>query len=68
MAQSLRDYLRISQAAEFLGVSANTLRNWTRTGKVKSYRNPVNGYRLFKTKDLQGLLERVHRTGGTEDR
>ena len=68
MAQSLREYLRISQAAEYLGVSPNTLRNWTRAGKLKSYRNPLNGYRLFRRQDLQGLLESVRRTGGAEDR
>ena len=30
----LRDYLRISDAAEYLGVSPNTLRNWEKAGKV----------------------------------
>jgi excisionase family DNA binding protein len=57
--QKLRDYLRISEAAEYLGVSPNTLRNWENAGKVVAVRHPVNGYRLFKRKDLDALLQQV---------
>ena len=55
----LRDYLRISEAAEYLGVSPNTLRNWENAGKVVAVRHPVNGYRLFRRKDLDALLQQV---------
>jgi len=55
----LRDYLRISDAAEYLGVSPNTLRNWENAGKVVAVRHPVNGYRLFKREDLDALLKQV---------
>ena len=48
----LRDYLRISEAAEYLGVSPNTLRNWERAGKIVAHRHPVNRYRLFRQQDL----------------
>ena len=58
-AESLKDYLRIGEAAAYLGVSPNTLRNWSRTGKIGSYRNPMNGYRLFSKPDLESLLRRV---------
>lgn len=54
--EKLDTYLTIKEAAEFLGVSLNTLRNWGRDGKVPMHRNPVNGYRLFKTSDLERLL------------
>jgi MerR family copper efflux transcriptional regulator len=57
--QKLRDYLRISEAAEYLGVSPNTLRNWENAGKVVAVRHPVNGYRLFKRRDLDALLQQV---------
>lgn len=56
---SLHDYLQIKAAAAFLGVSVNTLRNWERTGKLKTYRNPINGYRLYKQADLEALLAAV---------
>ena len=55
----LSDYLRISEAAEYLGVSPNTLRNWVNAGKVVAIRHPVNDYRLFKREDLDALLKQV---------
>lgn len=55
----LDDYLTVGQAAVFLGVSRSTLRNWDRGGKLKPYRHPVNGYRLYKRDDLQMLLEQI---------
>jgi excisionase family DNA binding protein len=60
----LRDYLRISEAAEYLGVSPNTLRNWENAGKVVAVRHPVNGYRLFKREDLDALLQLVAQPSG----
>lgn len=58
----LRDYLRISEAAEYLGVCPNTLRNWERAGKVAAHRHPVNRYRLFRRQDLDQLLRQAERT------
>ena len=59
MSENLRDYLTVSEAAEFVGVSAATLRNWDRAGKVKAIRHPVNGYRLYRKEYLSSLLEKV---------
>lgn len=50
------DYLKINEAAEFLGVTPNTLRNWEREKKITVYRNPQNSYRLYKKEDLEKLL------------
>lgn len=61
LVDKLRDYLRISEAAEYLGVSPNTLRNWENAGKLVAHRHPVNRYRLFKRKDLDVLLKQVQR-------
>lgn len=55
----LKDFLRISEAAEYLGVSPNTLRNWENAGKIVAQRHPVNGYRLFKQEELDSLLRQV---------
>ena len=55
----LRDFLRISEAAEYLGVSPNTLRNWERAGKIVAHRHPVNRYRLFKREELDALLRQA---------
>ena len=65
---SLKDYLRIGEAAKYLGVSPNTLRNWSRAGKIKSHRNPINGYRLFKMSDLDRLLQKISESTEYEGR
>jgi excisionase family DNA binding protein len=57
----LRDFLRISEAADYLGVSPNTLRNWERAGKIVAHRHPVNDYRLFKQEDLDAVLRQAER-------
>jgi len=59
----LDDYLTIKEAAAYLGVSPNTLRNWGASGKIPMHRNPMNGYRLFKTSDLDELLSMVEESG-----
>jgi excisionase family DNA binding protein len=56
---SLSDYLTVRKAAQMLGVSVSTLRNWDRSGKLKPVRHPVNGYRLYRTEDLERLLRTV---------
>jgi MerR family copper efflux transcriptional regulator len=55
----ISDYLMIKEAALFLGVTAETLRNWERAKKITSYRNPLNRYRLYKKEDLEQLLKNV---------
>lgn len=53
------EFMQIAEAAEFLGICQNTLRNWGRAGKVKEYRHPVNNYRLYKQGELQRLLSKI---------
>jgi excisionase family DNA binding protein len=48
MITKLSEYLKTTEAADFLGVSQNTLRTWARDGKIPMQRNPANGYRLFR--------------------
>jgi DNA (cytosine-5)-methyltransferase 1 len=49
------DYVTIKDAAEMLGVSVNTLRNWGAAKRIDEYRHPVNNYRLYKLTDLKKL-------------
>ena len=58
-ALNLADYLTVREAAERLGVSPGTLRNWDRAGRLKAHRNPVNGYRLYSHAELEKLLSKV---------
>lgn len=57
--EKLGDYLRIKEAAEYLGVVPNTLRNWGRHGKITEHRHPMNNYRLYKRKELDALLKQA---------
>ena len=59
----LDEYVRIREAAEYLGVHRNTLRNWGRTGIIPERRHPVSNYRLFKQDDLQQVLNDIVDSG-----
>tara|TARA_A100001391_G_scaffold75462_1_gene48847 strand:+ start:894 stop:1115 length:222 start_codon:yes stop_codon:yes gene_type:complete len=65
--ENLRDFLRISEAAEYLGVSPNTLRNWENAGKIAAHRHPVNQYRLFKKEELDALLSELQAPPVSDD-
>jgi excisionase family DNA binding protein len=48
-------FLNVSEAAEFLGVSAASLRKWSDQGLVPVYRTP-GGQRRYSPDDLEGFL------------
>lgn len=65
---NMNSYLSVGGAASFLGVSASTIRNWDRTGKLKAFRHPINNYRLYDPRQLQDLLDRIgHDKSSSED-
>lgn len=55
-------YLRVQEAADLLGVCANTVRAWGAEGKIPEYRHPVNKYRLFKRVDLEKINRKLERS------
>ncbi len=57
--KKIEEYLQIKQAAKFLGVTPNTLRNWEKNGKLASHRHPLNRYRLYKKEDLEAFLQEI---------
>lgn len=48
----MSNFITLTEAATFLGVSKATLRNWDNEGKLKATRNPLNGYRQYDLNDL----------------
>ena len=54
---NLKDYMTIKEAAQYLGVSTDTLRRWDRSGKVRAIRHPVNRYRLYVREELADVLK-----------
>ena len=53
---------RISEAAELLGVSADTVRRWADSGKLVAARD-AHGHRLVEGADLAAFLSANGRTG-----
>jgi len=56
-------YFSIKEAAEILGVTPLTLRNWDKSGKFPAQRHPMNNYRVYKRSALERLIEDIE--GGT---
>ena len=56
------NHLRIAEAANVLGVSASTLRNWDRHGKLTPRRHPMNGYRIYDLAEIVRLKEQIEGT------
>ncbi len=55
----MEKYLTISQAANKLNVSPETLRRWDNNGKFKSSRHPINNYRVYSDKQVIDLVEEL---------
>ncbi|WP_020403438.1 DNA methyltransferase [Gracilimonas tropica] len=55
----MSEYLSISEAAEKLGVSKETLRRWDKSGKFKSHRHPINNYRVYTVTQIKNLVNEV---------
>lgn len=49
--------LTVAQAREFAGVSSVSIRRWTNSGKLKTYRSAGN-HRRIKTSDLMRLIDK----------
>mgnify|MGYP001572205697 CR=1 FL=1 len=56
------EYLRVKEAAAYLGVVPNTIRSWGDRGKIPEHRHPANNYRLYKRADLQRLLREIEQS------
>lgn len=57
-------YVTIKQAAEILGVTPLTLRNWDKSGRFPARRHPMNNYRVYKLDDLEKVFMNIE-TGET---
>lgn len=54
-----RKYFTIKEAAQYLGVSSLTLRNWDKQDKLVAYRNPINNYRMYRLDQLELFLHSI---------
>ena len=52
----MKEYLSLSEAAELIGKSKETLRRWDREGILSAVREPVSNYRVYRKADVQNLF------------
>lgn len=56
---NMEQFLKVSEAAALIGVSASTIRNWDRSGKVRAMRNAINNYRLYDRDEIKALIDNI---------
>jgi hypothetical protein len=56
-----KDLIPISQAAEKMGVSIDTLRRWDETGTLKAIRRSPGGNRYYSAKEIDILMNNLFR-------
>jgi DNA (cytosine-5)-methyltransferase 1 len=49
----MKNYYSISEVADILGKSTETLRRWDRDGKLSAVREPMSNYRVYRKEQLQ---------------
>jgi len=52
----MSDYYSLSETADLVGKSKETLRRWDREGILNAVREPVSNYRVYRKNDVQTLL------------
>ena len=52
----IKNYLTLSEAAEIIGKSKETLRRWDNDGILTAVREPVSNYRVYRKADIEDLL------------
>lgn len=53
MVIEMKDYFAISEVADMLSISKETLRRWDKSGKLVAVRHPINNYRVYQARDLK---------------
>lgn len=49
----MKEYYSLSEVADLLSVSKETLRRWDRNGKLSAIREPMSNYRVYKKEQLK---------------
>ncbi|WP_440652044.1 DNA (cytosine-5-)-methyltransferase [Cysteiniphilum sp. 19S12-1] len=54
----MKEYYYISEVADILGISKETLKRWDKSGKLNPIRHPINNYRVYHIDQLK-VFEQV---------
>ncbi|MCE7054997.1 DNA (cytosine-5-)-methyltransferase [Algoriphagus sp. AGSA1] len=49
----MKDYYSLSEVADLLGKSKETLRRWDNNGKLTAFREPMSNYRIYRKEQLK---------------
>ena len=52
----MKKYYSLSEAAELVGKSKETLRRWDNDGILNAVREPVSNYRVYRKEDIHNLM------------
>jgi DNA (cytosine-5)-methyltransferase 1 len=63
----MNDYLTLTETAEIIGKSKETLRRWDREGILSAVREPVSNYRVYRKSDVQLLLGNLYEKDTFDD-
>ncbi|WP_046470865.1 helix-turn-helix domain-containing protein [Allosalinactinospora lopnorensis] len=50
-------YVQTQEAAEILGISPSTMRQWARQDRIRYLRNPQTGWRIYRAGDVYALRD-----------
>lgn len=53
MEEDENDFMRVAAAADYVGVSAQTLRRWDRDGRLPAVKRPGSSHRYYRRADLE---------------
>lgn len=59
MENNEKKFITIHQAAQLIGVSALTLRNWDNSHKFRAARHPMNNYRVYTLDQIESLMKKI---------
>lgn len=52
----MNEYMTLSETAEYIGKSKETLRRWDKEGKLNAVREPMSNYRVYRKSDVDTLF------------
>lgn len=63
----MKEYLSLSEAADLIGKSKETLRRWDREGKLSAVREPMSNYRLYRREQIEFVFSDFLHTASSQD-
>ncbi len=52
----MSEYMTLSETADYIGKSKETLRRWDKEGKLLAVREPMSNYRVYRKSDVETLF------------